>query len=187
MMKLIVGLGNPGIRYETTKHNVGFMVADLVADELEADFRPSKHGALVAKASYQGQTILVAKPLTYMNLSGQAVASLVQWYKIPNEDIIIVYDDMDLPVGRLRIRGRGSAGGQKGMASIIQALGTEGLLRIRIGIGRPPAGWDSADYVLAPFTDEQWTVMEEVLPQAAKAALALTCQELDRVMNQYNR
>lgn len=187
MMKLIVGLGNPGIRYETTKHNVGFMVADLVGDQLEAEFRPSKHGALVAEASYQGDKLLIAKPLTYMNLSGGAVASLVQWYKISTEDIIIVYDDMDLPVGRLRIRGKGSAGGQKGMASIIQALGTDSLLRIRIGIGRPPEGWDAADYVLAPFTDEQWTVMEEVLPQAAKAALALTCEELDQVMNKYNR
>jgi PTH1 family peptidyl-tRNA hydrolase len=187
MMKLIVGLGNPGIRYETTKHNVGFMVADLVADQLETEFRPSKHGALVAKAGYQGQTIFIAKPLTYMNLSGGAVASLVHWYKISTENIIIVYDDMDLPVGRLRIRGQGSAGGQKGMASIIQALGTESLLRIRIGIGRPPTGWDAPDYVLSPFTDEQWEIMEGILPHAAKAALALTCQGLDQVMNKFNR
>ncbi|HHW06864.1 MAG TPA: aminoacyl-tRNA hydrolase [Clostridia bacterium] len=186
-MKLIVGLGNPGIRYETTKHNVGFMVADLIGDKLGLHFKASKHEALVAEGHYQGRKIVLAKPLTYMNLSGRAVFSLVNWYKINLQDIVIVYDDMDLEVGRIRIRGQGSAGGQKGMASIIQALGTDNLRRVRIGIGRPPAGWSAADHVLSPFSEAEWAVMQEVLPRAAEAALALTCEALEQVMNAYNR
>lgn len=186
-MKLIVGLGNPGSRYETTRHNVGFMVADLVADQLGAEFVSSKHEALVAESRYQGEKLLIAKPLTYMNLSGRAVRALVHWYKMQLEDIIIVYDDLDLPVGKIRIRGKGSAGGQKGMTSVIEMMGTDSLLRVRVGIGRPPEGWTAPDYVLAPFSDEQWQVMKDILPLAAEAALALTWQGLDRVMNQYNR
>jgi len=186
-MKLIVGLGNPGSRYEITRHNVGFMVADLIGDKLGMEFRPSRHQALVAEGHYQGNKVLVATPLTYMNLSGRAVFSLVNWYKIDLQDVVIVYDDMDLEVGRLRIRGKGSAGGQKGMASIIEALGTDSLRRVRVGIGRPPAGWSAADYVLSPFSDEEWTVIREALPRAAEAALRLTCEDLDKVMNVYNR
>lgn len=186
-MKLIVGLGNPGARYEITKHNVGFIVADLVAELLGIDFKRSKHEAMVAETRYQGKKLMIAKPQTYMNLSGRAVASLVNWYKLGIGDLIIVYDDLDLEIGKLRIRSQGSAGGQKGIASIIQALGTDNLLRIRLGIGRPTSGWNSADYVLSPFTEEQWTVMAEVLPLAAKAALGLTHDDLDKVMNQYNQ
>jgi PTH1 family peptidyl-tRNA hydrolase len=185
-MKLIVGLGNPGPRYETTRHNVGFMTADLIADSLDAVFKQSRHGALLAEAFYRGQKILVAKPMTYMNLSGQAVASLFNWYKLDVKDLIIVYDDMDLEVGRLRIRGRGSAGGQKGMASIIRVLGTEELVRIRIGVGRPLEGWGAAEHVLSPFRDEEWALMQEVLPRAAAAALELTYEDLETVMNKYN-
>lgn len=187
IMKLIVGLGNPGTKYETTKHNVGFMVADLIADKLDTDFKTSKHNALVAEGFYKGNKVLIAKPLTYMNLSGRAVFSLVNWYKINLQDIVIVYDDMDLEVGRLRIRGKGSAGGQKGMASIIQLLDTDHLSRVRIGIGRPPSGWSAPDHVLSPFTEEEWDIIQEVLPLAAEAALALTCEEVDKVMNVYNR
>lgn len=186
-MKLIVGLGNPGRKYETTKHNVGFMVADLISDQLDIDFKTSKHDALVAEGFYKGNKVLIAKPLTYMNLSGRAVLSLVNWYKISPQDVVIVYDDMDLEVGRLRIRGKGSAGGQKGMASIIQLLGTDHLPRVRIGIGRPPAGWSAPDHVLSPFTGEEWDIIREILPLAAEAALELTSEELDKVMNAYNR
>ncbi|HHX51051.1 MAG TPA: aminoacyl-tRNA hydrolase [Clostridia bacterium] len=185
-MKLIVGLGNPGPRYETTRHNVGFMTADLIADTLGAAFKQTRHGALLAEAFHRGQKILVAKPLTYMNLSGQAVGSLFNWYKLGAGDLIFVYDDMDLEVGRLRIRGRGSAGGQKGMGSIIQVLGTEDLVRIRIGVGRPLEGWGGAEHVLSPFRDEEWAVMQELLPRAAAAALELTYQDLETVMNKYN-
>ncbi|NLC76242.1 MAG: aminoacyl-tRNA hydrolase [Clostridia bacterium] len=152
-----------------------------------AEFISSRHEALVAETRHQGEKLIIAKPLTYMNLSGRAVRSLVHWYKLQPEDIIIVYDDIDLPVGRLRIRGQGSAGGQKGMASVIETLGTEGLLRVRVGIGRPPEGWTAPDYVLAPFSAEEWQVMQEILPLAAEAALALTWQGLDQVMNRYNR
>lgn len=186
-MKLIVGLGNPGRQYETTKHNVGFMVADLIAEKLGVEFNASPHQALVAEGRYQGNKVLVAKPLTYMNLSGRAVFSLVNWYKIDVQDVVIIYDDMDLEIGRLRIRGKGSAGGQKGMASIIEALGTENLRRVRVGIGRPPAGASAVDHVLSPFSEEEWAVIKEVLPRAAEAALRLTCEDLEKVMNVYNK
>lgn len=186
-MKLIVGLGNPGLRYETSRHNVGFIVADLIADELQVNFKRSKHEALVGETIYQGNKLLIAKPLTFMNLSGRAVASLINWYKISTEDVIIVYDDMDLEMGRLRIRKRGSGGGQKGMVSIIQALGTEDILRVRVGIGRPPVEGQGAEYVLGSFSREQWSIMEDILPIAGECALRLTWDHLDHVMNEYNR
>ncbi|MFA5536899.1 MAG: aminoacyl-tRNA hydrolase [Bacillota bacterium] len=185
-MKLVVGLGNPGVRYETSRHNVGFMVADLIGDQLGIHFKKSRHHALLGETSFKGGKLLVAKPLTYMNLSGNAVLSLKNWYKLNPEEIIIIYDDMDLEVGRIRIRNQGSAGGQKGMASIIQALGTEKLTRVKIGIGRPPEGWESADHVLSIFSDEDWQVMQKVLPSAAEAVLELIQNSLEKVMNKYN-
>ncbi len=185
-MKLIVGLGNPGGRYETSKHNVGFMAADLIGDQLGVNFKKSKHNAMLGESLFKGEKLLIAKPLTYMNLSGNAVLSLKNWYKLGPEEIIIIYDDMDLEVGRIRIRNQGSAGGQKGIASIIQALGTDNLTRVKIGIGRPPEGWESVDHVLSTFSDEDWKVMQEVLPKAAKAALELTWNTLESVMNKYN-
>lgn len=185
-MKLIVGLGNPGPRYETTRHNVGFMAADLIADKLGIDFKSSKHQALIAEGSLNGEKILLCKPQTYMNLSGQAVRSVVQWYKLGAEDILVIYDDMDLAVGRLRIRASGSAGGQKGMANIIQLLGTEQLKRIRLGIGRPPLGSQAADFVLSPFSEAEWEVLRELLPKAAEAALAVFADGVEAAMNKYN-
>lgn len=185
-VKLIVGLGNPGPRYELTRHNIGFMVADLVADIIQADFRVSKHRSLVAEGKWEGEKILVVKPQTYMNLSGEAVLSLLNWYKLRPKDIVIIYDDLDLEVGRLRIREKGSAGGQKGMANIIKLLGTEEIVRLRLGIGKPPLGWEVVDYVLSTFSDEEWDILKGLLPKAAQAALLLTKDKLDQAMNQYN-
>lgn len=185
-MKLIVGLGNPGPHYELTRHNVGFMVADLAADLLNTDFKLSKHRALVAESRLEGEKIILVKPQTFMNLSGEAVLALLNWYKLTPQDVIVIYDDLDLAVGRLRIREKGSAGGQKGMSNIINLLGTEEITRIRIGIGRPPAGWDTADYVLSRFTDAEWKILEELLPKAAEAALLLAKGRLDEAMNKYN-
>lgn len=186
-MKLIVGLGNPGVRYETTRHNVGFMAVDLIGEQLGINFKKSKHGAMLGEVAFKDNKLLIAKPMTYMNLSGNAVLALKNWYKLGLEDIIIIYDDMDLDVGRLRIRNQSSAGGQKGMASIIQTLGTEELKRIKIGIGRPPEGWDPTNHVLSTFPKEEWKIMKEILSLAAKAALELTWNSLDKVMNKYNQ
>lgn len=186
-MKLIVGLGNPGIRYETTRHNIGFMAVDLIVNQLGMNLKRSKHDALLGETNFKNSKLLIAKPLTYMNLSGKAVLAIMNWYKLKPEELIIIYDDMDLDVGRLRIRNQGSAGGQKGMASIIQTLGTENLLRIKIGIGRPPENWDPVNHVLSTFPKEDWEIMQEILPLAAKAALELTWNSLDQVMNEYNR
>lgn len=185
-MKLIVGLGNPGPRYEVTRHNVGFMVADLIADKIETDFTATKHQALLAQGKWQGERILICKPQTYMNLSGQAVLSLVRWYKLSSENLLVIYDDLDLDVGRLRLRPAGSAGGQKGMAHIIQLLGTEQVKRMRLGIGRPPQGWQAADYVLSSFSDAEWEVLKELLPKAAEAALAVCAEGIDKAMNRFN-
>jgi PTH1 family peptidyl-tRNA hydrolase len=186
-MKLIIGLGNPGSKYETTRHNVGFMVIDLIADMLNADFKTTKHRALVAEGRLDGEKVLLVKPQTFMNLSGEAVLAIQSWFKLSPQDVIVIYDDLDLAVGRLRIREKGSAGGQKGMASIIKLLGTEEIMRIKIGIGRPPADWQAADYVLSVFSDEEWEVLQELLPKAAKAALLLAKGNLNEAMNMYNR
>lgn len=185
-MKLIVGLGNPGARYETTRHNVGFMVADLLADKLGVAFKDTKHQALVAEGYWQGEKFLICKPQTFMNLSGLAVQSLVQYYKLPVQDVLVIYDDMDLGLGRLRIRGKGSSGGQKGMAHIIDCLGTEEIKRIRLGIGRPPQGIEGADYVLGTFSPEEWEIIKGVLVKACEAALAVFTEGLDWAMNKYN-
>lgn len=185
-MKLIVGLGNPGPHYELTRHNVGFMVIDLVADMLNTDFKLSKQRALVAESRLDGEKILLVKPQTFMNLSGEAVFALLNWYKLSPQDVIVVYDDLDLAVGRLRIRDRGSAGGQKGMSNIISLLGTEEIIRIRVGIGRPPVGWNTADYVLSTFSDDEWKILQELLPKAGEAALLLAKGRLNEAMNKYN-
>lgn len=185
-MKLIVGLGNPGIGYETTRHNIGFLAADMLADKLGVNFHTTKHQALVASGNWQGEKYLICKPQTYMNLSGLAVRSLVEYYKLSVEDLVVIYDDMDLDLGRLRIRGKGSSGGQKGMAHIIENLGTEEIKRIRLGIGRPPQGISGADYVLGAFSHKEWEKVQEVLPKACDAALAIFTEGLEIAMSKYN-
>jgi len=185
-MKLIVGLGNPGPHYELTRHNVGFMVVDLVADMLNTDFKLSKHQALVAEGRLDKEKILLVKPQTFMNSSGQAVLALLNWYKLSPHEVIVVYDDLDLAVGRIRIRDKGSAGGQKGMSNIISLLGTEEITRLRVGIGRPPAGWEAADYVLSTFSDEEWKILQEILPKAGEAVLLLAKGRINEAMNKYN-
>ncbi|MDS1030282.1 aminoacyl-tRNA hydrolase [Bacillota bacterium LX-D] len=186
-MKLVVGLGNPGPRYETTRHNIGFITADFLADKLGVDFKAaSKHQSLVAEGRWQQEKIIIAKPQTYMNLSGQAVGSLLHWYKLQPQDLIVIYDDLDLAVGRLRIRNSGSSGGQKGMGNIIQILGTEKIQRVRLGIGRPPQGWQTADYVLSGFSDNEWKILQNLLPKAAEAVLTIISDGLEKAMNNYN-
>lgn len=185
-MKLIAGLGNPGGQYAETRHNVGFLLLDILAEDLKLDFRPKFQG-LMAEAQISGEKIYLLKPQTFMNLSGRSVRELAQFYKIRTEDILVAYDDMDLPLGRLRMRNSGSAGGHNGIKSMIAELGVEDFWRLKIGIGRPPVGWDSARYVLAPFAKEELTPLEETLERGIQAVTLWAKGDGVKAMNQFNR
>ena len=152
-MKLIVGLGNPGKEYETTKHNVGFMVIDELARRWNVSLWQEDKKGLIAQANVNGEKILLLKPQTYMNLSGESVGPVMNWYKLAGEDVYVIYDDMDLPVGKLRIRKNGSAGGHNGIKSIL-AHACDDFIRFRVGIGRPLPQWTVVNHVLAPFREE---------------------------------
>ncbi len=184
---LIVGLGNPGRQYAKNRHNVGFMLADRLADHLGTTFSRLKHHALVTDARYQGRKLILAKPQTYMNRSGLAVGALVQFYKIPFDHLLVAYDDLDLPTGALRLRPQGGSGGQKGMQSIIERLGTERFPRLRIGIGRPPGRMDAAAYVLQDFSAQEAVEIEVALQDAVQAVLTFVTEGLDAAMNRFNR
>lgn len=187
-MKLIAGLGNPGKEYEKTRHNCGFMVMDQLAEKCSTVNFSAKWNALIAKVQINGQQVLLMKPLTYMNNSGSAVAQAVSYYKIAPQDILVIHDDMDLPVGSVRIRTKGSAGGQKGMKSIIQALGTQDIARIRVGVGHSDRGNHDLvpDWVLSPVSKEERSLLEDAVKSAADAAYAWVWEPLDKVMSQYN-
>ena len=187
-MKLIVGLGNPGREYEKTRHNSGFMAADLLADRLGVNISTEKWNALTASVRIEGTPVLLMKPLTYMNLSGSAVSQAVSYFKILPEDILIMHDDMDLPTGSVRIRKKGSAGGQKGMKSIIQALGTDEIARIRIGVGHSKRGDHEVvpDWVLSPVPKSEQDIFERSLRNSAEAAYAWVNEPMDIVMQKYN-
>lgn len=185
-MKVIVGLGNPGGQYAETRHNVGFMLADSVAVALKADFRP-KYQGLFAEISLDKERIYLLKPQTYMNLSGRALLDLVRFYKISAEDVLVIHDDMDLPLGKIRLRNQGSPGGHNGIRSIIGELGTEKFWRLKIGVGRPPEHWDPAHYVLSPFSGDEVPVLKEVLERSEKALRLWAEGESEKAMNLYNR
>lgn len=184
-MKLIAGLGNPGGQYAETRHNVGFLLLDILAEDSKLDFR-AKFQGLVAETQMAGEKIYLLKPQTFMNLSGHSIRELAQFYKIKPEDIIVAHDDMDLPLGRLRLRNSGSAGGHNGIKSTIGELGTEGFWRLKIGVGRPPVGWDSARYVLAPFAKEEISSLEKTLERATQAVTLWAKGDGVKAMNQYN-
>lgn len=183
---LIVGLGNPGREYKDNRHNMGFMVLDYLAVRLGTNFGRLQSHALIAKGEYQERRILLAKPQTYMNLSGQAVSSLARFYQVPLETMLVVYDDVDLPLGILRLRPDGGSAGQKGMRSIIERLGTEVIPRLRIGIGRPPGRMDAAAYVLQDFSRAEAELLPQILDRACEAALTFITRGLETAMNQYN-
>jgi PTH1 family peptidyl-tRNA hydrolase len=183
---LIVGLGNPGRQYRYNRHNVGFMVLDWLAGRLGTSFTRLESKALVTKTEYEGQRLVLAKPQTYMNLSGTATGSLVRFYKVPVENLMVVYDDVDLPFGSLRLRPGGGSAGQKGMASIIERLATEDFPRLRLGIGRPPGRMDAADYVLQEFSSQEAQALDEILDEAVGAILTFVTLGLNTAMNQYN-
>jgi PTH1 family peptidyl-tRNA hydrolase len=183
---LIAGLGNPGRNFEHNRHNVGFMLLNRLAAKLGESFGKVESRALVARPAYQGERIILAKPQTYMNNSGAAVSSLVRFYKIPLENLLVVYDDVDLPMGTLRLRPSGGSAGQKGMQSIIERLGTDGFPRMRIGTGRPPGKMEAADYVLQDFPADESDLLDETLDRAIEAVLNFIQYGLDRTMNLFN-
>ena len=185
-MKLIVGLGNPGKKYEDTRHNIGFMVLDLLAEKLGGSFvEKKKHNAMLSSVQRDGETLLLAKPLTYMNASGDAVGSLLDYYGLGPSDLVVLVDDLTLDPGVLRIRPKGSSGGQNGIASIIKRLGTQDFVRIKLGIGKPAHG-DAISHVLGRFLDEEWERVEPAIQRAAQAVLFLLEEGTDKAMNEYN-
>jgi len=186
-VKLIVGLGNPGRHYHGTRHNVGFAVADELARRLEVEFEHGRANALTARVGTGASALLVVKPLTMMNLSGEAVGGLAHFYKIEPSDIIAVADDVNLPLGRLRLRGSGSAGGHNGFRSIIACLGSEAFPRLRVGVGRGDPRRDLADHVLARFDPDEAGEVERAIARAADAVDTFIAEGIEAAMNRFNR
>jgi peptidyl-tRNA hydrolase, PTH1 family len=188
-LRLIVGLGNPGAEYARTRHNLGFAVVEALASEAGAGFR--RRGlSLRASGSFHGEDLIFAKPQTFMNLSGQAVAELVSQIGLKPSDLdnlLIIHDDLDLEVGRIRVKARGGAGGNNGVLSIIDALGTDQFARVKIGIGRPPVGMDAADYVLRPARGDDRVLLDDAMERAAEAVRCWISEGLATTMNRYNR
>ncbi len=183
---IIVGLGNPGRAYRETRHNIGFMLLSRLADRLGVEFSRMESKSMVTKGEYKGHHLILAKPLTYMNLAGQAVSSLVRFYKVPLENLLVAYDDIDLPLGTQRLRPDGGAGGHKGMQSIIQQLGTNEYPRLRLGIGRPPGRKGAAAYVLKDFSGEEAEFLPVYLDRGIEAILTFVTDGIDTAMNKYN-
>jgi len=187
-VKLIVGLGNPGIEYQFTPHNLGFLAIDRLADEWGVDVRNRNCRALTARAVIGDQQVLLAKPETYMNLSGLSLRELLAQHELkPETDLIVIYDELDLPLGTIRIRQRGSSAGHNGMESVIGALGTQQFLRIRLGIAPEKKVADGVKYVLTPFRKRQLKVVDEVLDKAAEAVKVILTEGPDAAMNRFNR
>jgi PTH1 family peptidyl-tRNA hydrolase len=186
-VKLVVGLGNPGRRYQATRHNIGFAVADDLARRSAVVFEHSRANALTARLGLGASSVLLVKPLTMMNLSGEAVAGLAHFFKVDTPDILVVADDVNLPLGRLRLRARGSAGGHNGFKSIIGLLGTEEFPRLRIGVGRGDVRRELADHVLATFDKEERPDVEESVARAADAVECFIAEGIEVAMNRYNR
>lgn len=183
---LLIGLGNPGREYAGSRHNFGFMLIDRIAVRLNAQGMKVQSKAIVTTANYEGHKLILAKPQTYMNLSGQSVQGLAHFYKIPNENLMILSDDLDLPFGTIRIRASGGPGGQRGLSSILEKLGTKDVPRMRLGIGRPPGRMDPANYVLQNFSRDDMQAISEILDRAADAALTFVTDGLEKAMNKFN-
>jgi len=186
-MFIIVGLGNPTKEYQATRHNIGWDAITRLSDDFNIPLNSKKHKAICGSGIIEGEKVLLAQPQTYMNLSGECVRELVDYYKITLDQLIVIYDDINLEPGQLRIRKKGSAGGQKGMKSIIEHLGTDEFARIRIGIGDKPPGWDLADYVLSRFTAEEQPVIRQALKNASDACRMIISSGIDAAMNKYNK
>lgn len=186
-MKIIAGLGNPGREYEGTRHNIGFSVIEQLADQYNISMTEKKHKAVYGRGMIEGEKVILLKPQTYMNLSGESIVDAVHYYKIdPEENLIVIYDDIDLAPGRIRIRAKGSAGGHNGVKNIIANLGTQIFPRIRVGVGEKPKGWDLVDYVLGRFSGDELPLIEEGKKAACQAVSIIVGQSVEAAMNQMN-
>ncbi len=183
---LLIGLGNPGREHRDNRHNLGFMLIDRLIIRLNARGMKVQSKAIVTTATYEDRKLILAKPQTYMNLSGQSAQGLLHFYKLPVENMLVAHDDLDIPFGTIRIRPGGGPGGQRGMASTIEQLGTKDFPRLRIGIGRPPGRVDPSDYVLQNFSRDEMKVLSEIIDRAADAALMFVVDGLNKAMNKYN-
>ena len=184
-MKLIVGLGNPGKEYENTRHNAGYKTMDEIAEKINLSFSVSKFKGLVAKGNYKGETVYLLKPTTFMNLSGEAVHAIMDFYRIDIKDLLVIYDDKDTELGKIRLRRQGSAGGQNGTKNIIAHLHTQEFDRIRVGIGSNN-GKNMADFVLSNFSKDEKETFMVAVKNAADAAIESITTPFDKVMNKYN-
>jgi PTH1 family peptidyl-tRNA hydrolase len=185
-VKVIVGLGNPGKKYEDTRHNVGFMTIDKISKKWGIPVTQNKFRALVGEGRIDFERVLLVKPQTYMNLSGESVAEVLHFYKLTADDILVIYDDLDLPVGKLRLREKGSAGGHNGIKSLIQHLGTQEFKRIKIGIDRPEPGRSVSDYVIGSFPSSDKPAIDEAVDIAAQACAMWMKDSFSNVMNKFN-
>jgi PTH1 family peptidyl-tRNA hydrolase len=183
---LLIGLGNPGREFRDNRHNAGFMVIDRLAVRLNARGMKLQSKAIVTSTLYDDKKLILAKPQTYMNLSGHSVQGLANFYKVPLENLMVMYDDLDLPFGTIRLRPGGGPGGQKGVASAIDRLGTKDFARLRIGIGRPPGRMDAADYVLQNFSWDEIKTLSEILDHASDAVLSFILEGIDKTMSKFN-
>lgn len=186
-MKLIVGLGNPGKQYEKTRHNIGFEVIDELAQQLSIPLNQSKFKGLFGIGLHNGEKVILLKPLTYMNLSGESIRAIMDYYQIDLDDFVVIYDDLDLPVGKIRLRQKGSAGGHNGIKSTVAHLGTQEFNRIRIGIDRPKNGMKVPDYVLGRFQNEELVLTKDSVQKSAEACKAWIGRPFLQVMNDFNQ
>lgn len=187
IMYVIAGLGNPTKQYEKTRHNIGFDVIDALAEKYNITMNEKKHKAICGKGMIAGQKVMLVKPQTFMNLSGESVADVLDYYKLdPAEDLIVIFDDISLSPGNIRIRKKGSAGGHNGIKNIIAQTGSSEFSRIKVGVGEKPAGWDLADHVLGHFSREDRAYVEDAIADACRALEYMVSGETDRAMNEFN-
>ena len=187
-MFLIVGLGNPGKKYEKTRHNIGFDAIDYIAEKYHISVSDNKHKAICGKGVINGQKVILAKPQTFMNLSGESVREIINFYKIdPEDEMVVLFDDISLAPGNIRIRKKGSAGGHNGIKDIIAQTGTSNFKRVKIGVGEKPAGWDLADHVLGHFNNADRKLVEEALEDVCEATSLIVMDEIDKAMNDFNQ
>jgi PTH1 family peptidyl-tRNA hydrolase len=187
-MFIIAGLGNPGKDYKNTRHNIGFDVIDVIAQKHNISVIEKKHKAIIGKGVIDGYKVILVKPQTYMNLSGESLREIIDYYKVdPTEELIVISDDISLNPGNIRIRKKGSAGGHNGLKSIIQHLGTDGFMRVKMGVGEKPKGYDLADYVLGHFTEDERKIMDEAAKSAEEAVRLMMQGDADAAMNKFNK
>ncbi len=186
-MKVIVGLGNPGVRYQWNRHNVGFQVMDRLAERFSILISTKRFKALYGKGRINSEEVLLAKPLTYMNRSGEAVKEILNFFHTGVEELIVIHDDLDRAFGRLRFKRRGGDGGHQGVRSVIENLGRSDFIRLKVGIGRPPAGMDPADYVLTSFDKTERILLNEILSRTSESVAVMLVEGLETAMNRYQR